>query len=80
MNAPVMVDVDGETDPLKNAEKELRERRIPVISLGAICRTEVKTTEYGRAYRGLNVECREMKCFFLHEIVMGSVALLFLLE
>lgn len=31
MNAPVMVDLDGETDPLKIAEKELRERKIPII-------------------------------------------------
>lgn len=31
MNAPVMVDLDGETDPLRIAEKELRERRIPII-------------------------------------------------
>jgi DNA-directed RNA polymerases I, II, and III subunit RPABC2 len=31
MNAPVMVDLDGETDPLKVAEKELRERKIPII-------------------------------------------------
>mmetsp|Transcript_6538 Transcript_6538/g.10816 ORF Transcript_6538/g.10816 Transcript_6538/m.10816 type:complete len:144 (-) Transcript_6538:40-471(-) len=31
MNAPVMVDLDGETDPLKIAEKELRERKIPIV-------------------------------------------------
>ena len=31
MNAPVMVDLDGETDPLKIAEKELRERKVPII-------------------------------------------------
>lgn len=31
MNAPVMVDIDGETDPLKIAMKELRERKIPMI-------------------------------------------------
>lgn len=31
MNAPVMVDIDGETDPLRIAEKELRERKIPII-------------------------------------------------
>lgn len=31
MNAPIMVDLDGETDPLKIAEKELRERKIPII-------------------------------------------------
>ncbi|KAH8046410.1 DNA-directed 5'-3' RNA polymerase [Aureococcus anophagefferens] len=31
MNAPVMVDVAGETDPLKIANKELRERKIPLI-------------------------------------------------
>lgn len=30
-NAPVLVDLDGETDPLKIAEKELRERKIPII-------------------------------------------------
>eukprot|EP01041_Mallomonas_annulata_P013167 gene13167-27853_t len=31
MNAPVMVDVGGETDSLKIAMKELRERKIPMI-------------------------------------------------
>lgn len=31
MNAPVMVDLDGEVDPLRIAEKELRERKIPII-------------------------------------------------
>ena len=31
MNAPIMVDLDGETDPLRIAEKELRERKIPII-------------------------------------------------
>eukprot|EP00605_Chrysophyceae_sp_TOSAG23-4_P000865 GSChrysophyteH1.ASY1.ANO1.956.1 assembled CDS len=31
MNAPVMVDIGGETDPLKIAHKELRERKIPMI-------------------------------------------------
>ncbi|KAL9245330.1 hypothetical protein vseg_018993 [Gypsophila vaccaria] len=29
MNAPVMVELDGETDPLEIAMKELRERKIP---------------------------------------------------
>jgi len=36
MNAPVLVDLDGETDPLKIAEKELRERKIPLSFVG-IC-------------------------------------------
>lgn len=31
MNAPVMVDIAGETDALKIAMKELRERKIPMI-------------------------------------------------
>lgn len=31
MNAPVLVTVEGETDPLTIAQKELRERRIPLI-------------------------------------------------
>jgi len=31
MNAPVMVDIGGETDALKIAMKELRERKIPMI-------------------------------------------------
>lgn len=31
MNAPVMVDVEQETDALKIATKELRERKIPMI-------------------------------------------------
>jgi DNA-directed RNA polymerases I, II, and III subunit RPABC2 len=30
MNAPVMVDLEQMTDPLKIAEKELRERKIPI--------------------------------------------------
>ncbi|XP_021767320.1 DNA-directed RNA polymerases II, IV and V subunit 6A-like [Chenopodium quinoa] len=29
MNAPVMVELDGETDPLEIAMKELRQRKIP---------------------------------------------------
>ena len=31
MNAPVMVDIGNETDPLKIAMKELRDRKIPMI-------------------------------------------------
>jgi hypothetical protein len=31
MNAPVMVELDGETDPLRIAQKELRARKIPII-------------------------------------------------
>lgn len=31
MNAPVMVDPEGETDPLEIAMKELREKKIPFI-------------------------------------------------
>ena len=31
MNAPVMVDIGSETDALKIAMKELRERKIPMI-------------------------------------------------
>ncbi|VEL39620.1 unnamed protein product [Protopolystoma xenopodis] len=31
MSAPVMVELDGETDPLKIAEKELRANKIPII-------------------------------------------------
>jgi len=31
MNAPVMVELDGETDPLLIAEKELTERMIPFV-------------------------------------------------
>jgi DNA-directed RNA polymerases I, II, and III subunit RPABC2 len=29
LNAPVMVDLNGETDPLEIAAKELREKRVP---------------------------------------------------
>lgn len=32
MNAPVMVEIDGETDPLKIAMKELRERKVRIKS------------------------------------------------
>lgn len=31
MNAPVMVELDGETDPLHIAMKELKERKVPLI-------------------------------------------------
>ena len=31
MNAPVMVELDGETDPLHIAMKELKERKIPIL-------------------------------------------------
>jgi DNA-directed RNA polymerase I, II, and III subunit RPABC2 len=31
MNAPVTVDLEGETDPLKIAQKELRESKIPIM-------------------------------------------------
>ena len=31
MNAPVMVDIGGLTDPLKIAEKELEKKKIPLI-------------------------------------------------
>lgn len=31
MNAPVMVNIEGETDALKIAHMELRERKIPII-------------------------------------------------
>ena len=30
MNAPVMVELEGETDPLQIALKELRQRKIPI--------------------------------------------------
>lgn len=31
MNAPVLVDLEGETDPLQIAMKELREKKIPLV-------------------------------------------------
>lgn len=31
MNAPPLVDLEGETDPLQIALKELREKKIPLI-------------------------------------------------
>jgi DNA-directed RNA polymerase I, II, and III subunit RPABC2 len=31
MNAPLMVQIEGETDPLQIAMKELREKKIPLI-------------------------------------------------
>ena len=31
MNAPIMVELEGETDPLQIAMKELREKKIPMI-------------------------------------------------
>jgi len=31
MNAPIMVELEGETDPLQIAMKELREKKIPLI-------------------------------------------------
>ncbi len=30
MNAPVMVDIEGETDPLRIAQKELQQNKIPL--------------------------------------------------
>lgn len=31
MNAPVLVDLEGETDPLQIAIKELKEKKIPLV-------------------------------------------------
>ncbi|VEU22031.1 DEKNAAC103035 [Brettanomyces naardenensis] len=31
MNAPVLVDIEGETDPLQIAQKELSQKKIPLI-------------------------------------------------
>lgn len=31
LSAPVMIDIDGESDALKIANKELREKKIPLI-------------------------------------------------
>jgi DNA-directed RNA polymerase I, II, and III subunit RPABC2 len=31
MNAPLMVELSGETDPLEIAMKELRERKLPLL-------------------------------------------------
>lgn len=31
LNAPVLVDMEGETDPLQIAIKELREKKIPLV-------------------------------------------------
>jgi len=31
MNAPIMVELEGETDPLQIAMKELKERKVPLI-------------------------------------------------
>jgi DNA-directed RNA polymerase I, II, and III subunit RPABC2 len=31
MNAPVLVDLEGETDPLQIANKELSQKKIPLI-------------------------------------------------
>ena len=31
MNAPVLVDLEGETDPLQIAIKEMREKKIPLV-------------------------------------------------
>lgn len=31
LNAPVLVDVEGETDPLAIAIKELREKKVPLV-------------------------------------------------
>ena len=31
LNAPILVELEGETDPLEIAEKELRARKIPFI-------------------------------------------------
>ncbi|KAL8999483.1 MAG: hypothetical protein Q9169_001688 [Polycauliona sp. 2 TL-2023] len=31
MNAPVLVDIEGATDPLQIAMKELKEKKIPLV-------------------------------------------------
>jgi DNA-directed RNA polymerase I, II, and III subunit RPABC2 len=31
LNAPVLVDIEGESDPLQIAIKELREKKIPLV-------------------------------------------------
>lgn len=31
MNAPVLVDLEGETDPLQIAMKELAQRKVPLV-------------------------------------------------
>lgn len=31
MNAPVLVPIDGETDPLEIAQKELKAKKIPLV-------------------------------------------------
>ncbi|KAM9892086.1 hypothetical protein OXX69_012123, partial [Metschnikowia pulcherrima] len=31
LNAPVLVDIEGETDPLQIAMKELAQRKIPLV-------------------------------------------------
>jgi len=31
LNAPVLIDLKGETDPLKIAKRELQEKKIPII-------------------------------------------------
>ena len=46
MNAPVTVDIAGETDPLKIAQKELRERKIPMVSVLMVIPTIHTPYEY----------------------------------
>jgi hypothetical protein len=49
MNAPIMVDLEGETDPLEIAMKELKQKKIPLIirrlylSSFSLIHTHIKT-------------------------------------
>ena len=57
MNAPVMVDLAGESDPLEIAMKELREKKIPLVEIKSnffliIARSQVFTRrKLGRLVR-----------------------------
>lgn len=53
MNAPVMVEVGTETDPLEIAYKELREKKIPfIIRCAVLCwPSSARVTRHGTAAR-----------------------------
>ena len=58
MNAPIMVELEGETDPLQIAMKELRERKIPLIIRRYVCEVRGARCEV----RGARCEVRGARC------------------
>jgi len=56
MNAPVLVDLEGETDPLQIAIKELREKKIPLVVRRYLPDGWYVTTSHPRYELGINAD------------------------